>query len=134
MGDANTCNLPLLRHGNCFGFGNEGFVGQFVAGNPAAFLHKSDDALCVSTGLRNVISRLFCKFLSIHNHHSFGLVFAKERKLCGAYRENPFAVKNCAAVNKEKRFFRNLLTEYIFSAIIQETIWIGVERMRNTSC
>ena len=50
------------------------------------------------------------------------------------HRENPFAVKNCAAVNKEKRFFRNLLPEYILSAIIQETIWIGVERMRNTSC
>ena len=134
VGDANTGDLALLCHVYCLLFFYNRIIRKLISGDPAALLHKPDDAFRVGICLWNLIQCLLCKFLSIHNHHSFGLVFAKERKLCGAYREIPFAVKNCAAVNKEKRFFRNLLTEYIFSAIIQETIWIGVERMRNTSC
>ena len=78
VGNSNTLNLPLFCHGDGFGFGNEGFVGQFVSCDPAALLHKPDDAFCVGICLRNLIQCLLCKFLSIYNHHSFGLVFAAE--------------------------------------------------------
>ena len=55
VGDAYTGNLPLLCHGNSIRLGNEGFIRQLAAGDPAAFFYKSDDVLCVSTGVRNVI-------------------------------------------------------------------------------
>ena len=37
VGDADTRDLPLLCHGNGFGFRNKGFVGQLIPRDPAAF-------------------------------------------------------------------------------------------------
>lgn len=73
VGDADACDLSLLRHGNGFWFGNEGFVGKLVSRDPAALFHKPDDVFGVGICLRNLIQCLLCKFLSIHNHHSFAL-------------------------------------------------------------
>ena len=55
MGDAHTGNLTLLCHVHRLLLLHNGVVGELIPGDSAAFLHKPDDALCVSTGLRNVI-------------------------------------------------------------------------------
>ena len=47
MGDAHTSNLTLFCHVYSLLLFHNGIVGKLILGNPAAFLHKTDDALCV---------------------------------------------------------------------------------------
>ena len=71
MGDAHTGNLTLFCHIYCLLLFYKGIVGKLIPCNPAAFLHKPDDAFCVGAGLRNLIQCLLHQFLSIHIHRSF---------------------------------------------------------------
>ena len=64
VGNAHARDLPLLCHGNGFGFRNKGFVGQFISGDPAAFLHKSDDALRIVICLRNLIQCISARMMT----------------------------------------------------------------------
>ena len=55
MGDAHARDLFLFGHVYSLLLLHNGAVGELIPDDSAAFLHKPDDALCVSTGLRNVI-------------------------------------------------------------------------------
>ena len=86
VGNADTGNLPLFCHVDCLLFLYNRIVGKLIPGDPAALLHKTDDPLCVGIGARNLIQCLLYKFLTIHVHHSFCIVFAVKQRICGVYK------------------------------------------------
>ena len=55
VGDANTGDLALLCHVYCLLFFYNRIIRKLISGDPAAFLHKTDDVLGVGAGLRNLI-------------------------------------------------------------------------------
>lgn len=77
VGDAYACNLVLLCHRNGFRLGKKGFIRQLVAGDPAAFLHKSDDVLGVGTGLRDLIQCIVVETVLFRFHRSFSRSFCR---------------------------------------------------------
>ena len=83
VGDADSCDLALFGHVHGLLFFHDGIVGKLVAGDPAAFLDQTDDALCVGVCLGDLVEGLLCEILSVHIRHSFGIVFAAVRRICG---------------------------------------------------
>ena len=86
VGDADTGDLALFCHIDCLLFLYNGIVRKLIPGDPAALFHKSDDPLCVGISLWNLIQGLLYKFLIIHVHHPFCIVFAEKRRICGVYK------------------------------------------------
>ena len=83
VGDADTGDLSLFCHIYCLLFFYNGMIGKLIPGDPAALFHQTDDPLGVGIRLRNLIHGLLYKFLSVHMHRSFGVVFATARRICG---------------------------------------------------
>ncbi len=83
MGDADTGDLSLFCHIYCLLLLYDGIIGKLIPGDFATLFHKTDDSLCVEICLRNLIQGLLYKFLSVHMHRSFGVVFATARRICG---------------------------------------------------
>ena len=82
VGNAHARDLPLLCHGNGFGFRNKGFVGQLIPRDPAAFLHKPYDAFRIGAGLGDLIQCMFYEIVLFQFHHSFGLsVYQRAEKM-----------------------------------------------------
>ena len=77
VGDAYTCDLALLCHGNSLRLGNEGFIRQLVPGDSTAFLHKSYNAFCIGAGLWNLIQCILDEIVLSHIHRSFGHSFCR---------------------------------------------------------
>ena len=82
MGDPNTGDLPLFCHIHSLLFFHNRVVRKLIPGNPAAFLDKTDDALCVGIHLRDLIQSIFDEIVFFHFHLSFAVVFYKESDLC----------------------------------------------------
>ena len=83
VGDADTGDLALFCHIHRLLLLYNGIIGKLIPGDPAAFFYKTDDPLGVGIGLWNLIQGLLYKFLSVHIHRSFGVVFATARRICG---------------------------------------------------
>ena len=83
VGDSDTGDLALFCHVYCLLFLHNGIVGKLIACDSATLFYKADDSLCVGICLRNLIQGLLYKFLSVHMHRSFGVVFATARRICG---------------------------------------------------
>jgi len=87
VGDADTCDLSLFCHVHCLLFFYNGIVRKLIPGDPAAYLYKTDDPLCIGIGLGNLIQGLLCKFLPkvviVHIHRSFEVVFASRYRIFG---------------------------------------------------
>ncbi len=83
VGDADTGNLALFCHIHSLLFLYDGIVGELIPGNSATLFDKPGDPLCVGICMGNLIQGLLYKFVSVHDHHSFCVVFATERRICG---------------------------------------------------
>jgi len=81
VGDADTGDLTLLCHIHSLLFFHNGIVGKMIPGDSATLFYQTDDPLCVGICLRNLIQGLFYKFLSVHMHHSFCVVFTEEQAI-----------------------------------------------------
>lgn len=89
VGDADTGDLALFCHIHSLLFFHNGVVGKLIPGDSAALFHKPDDVFRISIGLWNLIQGLLCKFLSIHDHRSFGLSISRRAETMWRIQENP---------------------------------------------
>ena len=83
VSDADTGDLSLFCHIYCLLFFYNGIVRKLIPGDSATLFYKTNDPLCVGICLRNLIQGLLYKFLSVHMHRSFGVVFATVQRICG---------------------------------------------------
>lgn len=64
VGDADAGNLTLFCHIDCLLFFHNGIIGKLISGDSAALFYKSNNALCIGTGLRNLIQCLLYKLVN----------------------------------------------------------------------
>ena len=92
VGDADTGNLALLCHIYSLLFLYNRVIGKLIPGDSAAYLYKTDDPLCISICLRNLIQSLLYKFFPVYVHHSFCVVFTATQRICGLYKFADYVV------------------------------------------
>ena len=89
VGDADTGDVALFCHIHCLLFFNNGIVRKLVPGDPAAFLYKTHDPLCIGIRLRNLIQCIFYEIMIFHFCITpFGSII--------------YTVRSWYAINKEK--------------------------------
>ena len=77
VGDADIGDLPLFGHIHSLLFFYKGIIRKLIPGDPTACFHKTDDPLCVRTGLGDLIQGVFDGIVVFHFHRSFVIVFFK---------------------------------------------------------
>ena len=96
VGDADAGDLAFPGHVHGLLFFHDGIVGKLIAGDPAAFLDQTDDALCVGVCLWDLVEGLLV--LSVHVRHSFGVVFAAVGRIF-AFTDG----ENCGIIQTNER-------------------------------
>lgn len=87
VSNANTGDSSLFCHVNCLLLLHNGIIGKLIPGDPAALFHKTDDSLCISICLRNLIQGLLYKFFPSICQSLLSLSFCRSAENMQVYKD-----------------------------------------------